>query len=51
MWPALRELFSSLSPKRRFWLAIVIILALLALILTITLTGSDSTPWWAILGG
>ena len=51
MWSALRELFGGLSPKGRFWLAVVIILTLLAVFVTMTMTGVDVTPWWAILGG
>ena len=51
MWSALRELFSGLSPRGRFWLAVVIILALLAVFVTMTVTGVDLTPFWTILGG
>jgi hypothetical protein len=51
MWSALRELFASLAPQGRFWLAVVIILALIAVFVTITVTGADLTPFWAILGG
>jgi uncharacterized membrane protein YhaH (DUF805 family) len=51
MWSALRELFSGLSPRGRFWLAVVIILALLAVFVTMTVTGVESTPLWALLGG
>lgn len=51
MWTSLRELFVSLTPHGRFWLAVVIILALIAVFVTITVTGTDSAPFWAILGG
>lgn len=51
MWSALRELFTGLSPRGRFWLAVVIILALIAVFVTMTVTGVDLAPFWAILGG
>jgi hypothetical protein len=51
MWSGLRELFSGLSERGRFWLAVVIILTLLAVFVTITVTGVDATPLWALLGG
>ena len=51
MWSGLRELFGGLSEKGRFWLAVVIILALLAVFVTMTVTGVDATPLWALLGG
>jgi uncharacterized membrane protein YhaH (DUF805 family) len=51
MWSSLRELFSGLSPRGRFWLAVVLTLALVAVFVTMTVTGADSAPWWAILGG
>ncbi len=51
MWGALRELFGGLSPRGRFWLAVVIILALIAVFVTMTVTGVDLTPLWAIVGG
>ena len=51
LWSALRELLGGLSPRGRFWLAVVIILTLLAVFVTMTVTGVDVTPWWAILGG
>ena len=50
MWSALRELFAGLSPRGRFWLAVVLILALLAVFVTMTVTGVDLTPLWAMLG-
>lgn len=50
MWPAVRELFVSLSPRGRFWLAVLILLALIAVFVTITVTGLDAAPFWAILG-
>jgi hypothetical protein len=51
MWSSLRELFTGLSPRGRFWLAVVLILVLLAVFVTMTVTGVDSTPFWALLGG
>ena len=39
MWIGLRELFANLSPRGRFWLSVVIILALLAVFVTMTVTG------------
>jgi hypothetical protein len=51
MWDALRELFGGLSMRGRFWLAVVIVLALLAVFVTITVTGVDATHLWALLGG
>jgi hypothetical protein len=54
MWAALRELFANVNPRGRFWLAVVIILALLAVFVTMTVTGVDTTtlfaPLWALLG-
>lgn len=49
MWSALRELFAGLSPRGRFWLAVVLILALLAVFVTMTAAGGDLAPWWAML--
>ena len=51
MWSGLRELFGGLSERGRFWLAVVIILVLLAVFVTMTVTGVDLTPLWALLGG
>ena len=51
MWTALRELFANLTPQGRFWLSVVIIAALLAVFVTMTVTGVDLTPLWALLGG
>jgi hypothetical protein len=51
MFSALRELFTGLSPRGRFWLAVILILALLAVFVTMTVTGVDATPLWALLGG
>ena len=51
MLPALRDLFAGLSPRGRFWLTVVIILALIAVFVTMTVTGVDLTPFWALLGG
>jgi hypothetical protein len=55
MWSGLRELFGGLSEKGRFWLAVVVILALLAVFVTMTVTGVETTtlfaPLWALLGG
>ena len=51
MWSGLRELFGGLSPRGRFWLAVVIIVALIAVVVTMAVTGADSAPWWAIVGG
>ena len=51
MWSGLRELFGGLSEKGKFWLAVVIIAALLAVFVTMTVTGVDLTPLWALLGG
>ena len=50
MWTALRELFAGLTPRGRFWLAVVFVLALIAVLVTMTVTGVDLTPFWAILG-
>jgi hypothetical protein len=51
MWSGLRELFVGLSERGRFWLAVVVILALLAVFVTMTVTGVDLAPLWAMLGG
>jgi hypothetical protein len=51
MFTALRELFTGLSPRGRFWLAVILILTLLAVFVTMTVTGVDATPLWALLGG
>jgi hypothetical protein len=51
MFTALRELFTGLSPRGRFWLAVILILVLLAVFVTMTVTGVDATPLWALLGG
>jgi hypothetical protein len=51
MWTALRELFTGLSPRGRFFLAVVLILSVLAVFVTMTVTGVDATPLWALLGG
>ena len=51
MWSGLRELFGGLSERGRFWLSVVIIAALLAVFVTMTVTGVDLTPLWALLGG
>ena len=51
MWTALRELFANLTPQGRVWLSVVIIAALLAVFVTMTVTGVDATPLWALLGG
>ena len=51
MWSGLRELFGGLSERGRFWLAVVIILALLAVFVTVTVSGVDAGPLWALLGG
>ncbi len=55
MLTALRDLFTGLSPRGRFWLSVVIILVLLAVFVTMTVTGVDTTtlfaPLWALLGG
>jgi hypothetical protein len=51
MWGGLRELFGGLPEKGRFWLAVVIILALLAVFVTMIVTRVDLAPLWALLGG
>ena len=51
MWSGLRELFGGLSERGRFWLAVVIIGALLAVFVTMVVMGVDLTPLWAMLGG
>lgn len=51
MWSGLRELFGGLSPRGRFWLAVVIVVALLAVFVTMTLAGADLTLLWRLLGG
>lgn len=51
MWTALRDLFGSLTPTGRFWLAVAILAALLALLIVMLLRGVDVSPLWAILGG
>ena len=51
MWTALRELFGGLSPAGRFWLAVVVIAALLVVFVTLTMRGVDAGPLWALLGG
>jgi hypothetical protein len=43
-------MFGGVSERGRFWLAVVIILALLAVFVTMTVTGVDLTPLWALLG-
>jgi hypothetical protein len=49
MWMVLRELFGGLSARGRFWLAVVLVLAVLAIFVTMTATGVDATPLWALL--
>ena len=44
-------MFGGLSERGRFWLAVVVILALLAVFVTMTVTGVDLAPLWAMLGG
>ena len=51
MWSGLRELFGGLSPRGRFWLAVVIIAAVVAVFVAMTVAGVDSAPLWALLGG
>ena len=51
MLGGLRELFGGLSERGRFWLAVVIVVALLAVFVTMIVTGVDATPLWAMLGG
>ena len=51
MFASLRDLFTGLTPRGRFWLSVVIILALLAVFVTMIMTGVDLTPLWALLGG
>jgi hypothetical protein len=51
MLGGLRELFGGLSGRGRFWLAVVIIGALLAVFVAMMVTGVDATPLWALLGG
>jgi hypothetical protein len=50
MWSALRELFGGLSPAGRFWLAVVIVAALLGVFVTLVMSGVDAGPLWALLG-
>ena len=50
MWSALRELFGGLSPAGRFWLALAVIAALLAVFVTLIVSGVDARPLWALLG-
>jgi len=51
MWSGLRELFSGLSPRGRFWLAVVVVVALLAVFVTMTLAGTDTAALWRLLAG
>jgi hypothetical protein len=51
MWSGLRELFGGLSERGRFWLAVVVILALLAVFVTMVVRGVDLAPLWGVLGG
>lgn len=44
MWSALRELFGGLSPRGRFWLAVVVVAALSGVFVTLTLAGVDAGP-------
>jgi hypothetical protein len=50
MWLALKELFGGLSAQGRFWLAVVIVLAVVAIFITMILTGVDAAPLWGLLG-
>ncbi len=45
----LRELFASLTPKGRFWLALAILAAVVGVIGVLIYTGGDLAPFWAIL--
>ena len=47
MWSGLRELFSGLSPRGRFWLAVVVVVALLAVFVTMTLVLDMFMDAWA----
>ena len=49
MLTALRQLFSSLTPTGRFWLALSLVAATLTVIILLTLTGHNLDPLWAIL--
>lgn len=49
MLNALRDLFASLTPTARFWLALAILAALLLVIALLVCTGGDLAPVWAIL--
>ncbi len=51
MWGALRELFGGLSERGRFWLAVVLVVALLLIFVTLRLTGGDESGLWGLLGG
>ncbi len=51
MWSGLRELFGGLSERGRFWLAVVIVVALLAVFVTMVVMGVDLAPLWGVLGG
>ena len=51
MWSGLRELFGGLSERGRFWLAVVIVVALVAVFVTMVVTGVDLAPLWGVLGG
>jgi hypothetical protein len=51
MWNGLHELFAALSPRGRFWLAVLIVVALLAVFVTMTLAEVDTAVLWRLLGG
>ena len=50
MWSGLRELFGGLSERGRFWLAVVIIFVLLAVFVTMTVTGVEQLRFCASVG-
>ncbi len=50
MWTALRDLFSSVPPQHRLYLAIAIGALLLGTLGLLAVLGLDLTPFWRLLG-
>ena len=50
MWTALRDLFSSVPPRQRAYLAIAVGALLLGTLGLLAILGLDLTPFWSLLG-
>ena len=50
MWTALRDLFTSVPPQQRLYLAIAVGALLVGTLGLLAILGLDSTPFWRLLG-